>query len=179
VGSVPSETLVITLSASQQTNDMSLEGLAESRLATVHRTGLYNVMERTRPRCNASDPNIVGAQETGRLKALLAPIAADIRAVDAVIRSSSGPTFADQYGCQYIIGAGGKRYARRSFCWWRVRLAIGAALCCWPLSSGSFTATLLHDDVVDESDHARPRDGDAVSAMPQRLRGLRLSPSFR
>ncbi len=98
------------------------------------------------------------AATTPDLKTLLTPIAADMQAVDAVIRerlSSDVPlinTISD-----YIIGAGGKRL--RPAVVLLVARALGyrgtAHVLLAAVIEFIHTATLLHDDVVDESDLRR------------------------
>ena len=108
------------------------------------------------------------------LKALLAPIAADIQAVDAVIRerlSSDVPLI--NTVAEYIIGAGGKRL--RPAVVLLVARALGyrgtAHVLLAAVIEFIHTATLLHDDVVDESDlrrgraTANARFGNAASVL--------------
>jgi octaprenyl-diphosphate synthase len=100
------------------------------------------------------------AAATPDLRTLLAPIAADMQAVDAVIRERLGSdvvlirTIAD-----YIIGAGGKRL--RPAVVLLVARALGYRGTLHVLLAAVIefihTATLLHDDVVDESDLRRGR----------------------
>lgn len=105
---------------------------------------------------------------------LLAPVAEDMRAVDAVIRRRLGSevVLINQIG-EYIISAGGKRL--RPVILLLVANALGY--------KGEYhhelaavvefihTATLLHDDVVDESDLRRGRKtanavfGNAASVL--------------
>lgn len=94
------------------------------------------------------------------LHRILEPIAADMRAVDAVIRERLGSdvaligTIAD-----YIIAAGGKRL--RPAVVLLVARALGyrgsAHIVLAAVIEFIHTATLLHDDVVDESDLRRGR----------------------
>ena len=106
--------------------------------------------------------------------ALLAPVAADMRAVDAVIRRrlSSEVPLVEQIG-EYIIGAGGKRLrpvilllSARAFGYEGHRHHELAAVV-----EFIHTATLLHDDVVDESELRRGRQtanavfGNAASVL--------------
>ena len=105
---------------------------------------------------------------------LLAPVAEDMRAVDAVIRRRLGSevVLINQIG-EYIISAGGKRL--RPVILLLVANALGykgehhhelAAVV-----EFIHTATLLHDDVVDESDLRRGRKtanavfGNAASVL--------------
>jgi octaprenyl-diphosphate synthase len=108
------------------------------------------------------------------LKAVLAPIAADMQAVDAVIRERLSSdvalinTIAD-----YIVGAGGKRL--RPAVVLLVARALGYRGTSHVLLAAVIefihTATLLHDDVVDESDLRRGRTtanalfGNAASVL--------------
>jgi octaprenyl-diphosphate synthase len=95
------------------------------------------------------------------LKTLLAPIADDMRGVDAVIRArlSSEVVLINEIGA-YIVGAGGKRL--------RPALVLLAARALGERDESIprllaavvefiHTATLLHDDVVDHSDLRRGR----------------------
>ena len=111
---------------------------------------------------------------TPDLKAVLQPVAADMREVDAVIRARLDSdvvlinTVAD-----YIIGAGGKRL--RPAVLLLVARALGYAGSAHVLLAAVIefihTATLLHDDVVDESDLRRGRStanamfGNAASVL--------------
>lgn len=94
------------------------------------------------------------------LKTLLAPIADDMRGVDAVIRErlSSEVALINEIG-GYIVSAGGKRLRPAL-----VLLSARALGCCHDLPrllaavvEFIHTATLLHDDVVDHSDLRRGR----------------------
>ena len=95
-----------------------------------------------------------------RVRALLAPIADDMKAVDDVIRSElSSPVPRMQEISRYITEAGGKR----------MRPALLVLICRALGYEGTLhqylgaciellhTATLMHDDVVDESDMRRGR----------------------
>ncbi|MGQ0619980.1 MAG: polyprenyl synthetase family protein [Panacagrimonas sp.] len=94
------------------------------------------------------------------LKTQFAPIAEDLRGVDAVIqaRLSSEVALINQIG-SYIISAGGKRLrpalvllaARALGCTNELPLLLAAVV------EFIHTATLLHDDVVDRSDLRRGR----------------------
>lgn len=105
---------------------------------------------------------------------LLAPIADDMRAIDALIREelNSDVVLINQLG-EHIIGAGGKRLRPAL-----VALAAKALACESPhIVTGAaiiefiHTATLLHDDVVDESALRRGREtanalwGNAASVL--------------
>jgi octaprenyl-diphosphate synthase len=108
------------------------------------------------------------------LKTVLQPIAADMRDVDAVIRARLDSdvvlinTVAD-----YIIGAGGKRL--RPAVLLLIARALGytgqAHVVLAAVVEFIHTATLLHDDVVDESDLRRGRStanamfGNAASVL--------------
>ena len=108
------------------------------------------------------------------LPALIAPIADDMKAVDAVIRSrlNSEVVLIRTIG-DYIIGAGGKRM--RPAMVLMVARALGYEGTHHQLLAAVVefihTATLLHDDVVDESDLRRGRDtanavfGNAASVL--------------
>ena len=94
------------------------------------------------------------------LRAILVPIAADMQAVDAVIRErlSSDVALINTIA-EYIIGAGGKRL--RPAVVLLVARALGyrgtAHVLLAAVIEFIHTATLLHDDVVDESDLRRGR----------------------
>ena len=119
------------------------------------------------------------------LKKVLQPIAADMREVDGVIRARLDSdvvlinTVAD-----YIIGAGGKRL--RPAVLLLVARALGYAGSAHVLLAAVIefihTATLLHDDVVDESDLRRGRStansmfGNAASVLVGRLPLLAILP---
>ena len=107
-------------------------------------------------------------------QSLLAPIADDMRAIDALIREelNSDVVLINQLG-EHIIGAGGKRLRPAL-----VALAAKALNCKQPnIITGAaiiefiHTATLLHDDVVDESALRRGREtanalwGNAASVL--------------
>lgn len=108
------------------------------------------------------------------LPALIAPIADDMKAVDAVIRErlNSEVVLIRTIG-DYIIGAGGKRM--RPAMVLMVARALGYEGTHHQLLAAVVefihTATLLHDDVVDESDLRRGRDtanavfGNAASVL--------------
>jgi octaprenyl-diphosphate synthase len=94
------------------------------------------------------------------LTRILAPIALDLRAVDALVRERLGTDVA-LIGtvAEYIIGAGGKRLrpavlllTARGLGYEGTNHALLAAVI-----EFIHTATLLHDDVVDESDLRRGR----------------------
>src|ERR1700687_5522847 len=94
----------------------------------------------------------------------LAPIAADMRRVDAVIRARLGSDVAlVRQVAEYIVGGGGKRLRP-------ALVLLSAGACGYPGLSGGqghyemaavvefiHTATLLHDDVVDGSQLRRGR----------------------
>ncbi len=125
--------------------------------------------------CRAS-PIMVATSGRGTpdLKSLLAPVAGDMQAIDAVIRERLGSdvalvnTIAD-----YIIGAGGKRL--RPAVVLLIARALGyrgtAHVLLAAVVEFIHTATLLHDDVVDESDLRRGRPtanarfGNAASVL--------------
>ncbi|OZI29004.1 octaprenyl diphosphate synthase [Bordetella genomosp. 1] len=108
------------------------------------------------------------------LSELIAPIADDMKAVDAVIRErlNSEVVLIRTIG-DYIIGAGGKRM--RPAMVLMVARALGYQGTHHQLLAAVVefihTATLLHDDVVDESDLRRGRDtanavfGNAASVL--------------
>lgn len=108
------------------------------------------------------------------LPALIAPIAEDMKAVDAVIRQrlNSEVVLIRTIG-DYIIGAGGKRM--RPAMVLMVARALGYQGTDHQLLAAVVefihTATLLHDDVVDESDLRRGRNtanavfGNAASVL--------------
>ncbi len=110
----------------------------------------------------------------GALAALLAPIAAEMRAVDGVIRERlrSDVALIGSIG-DYIIGAGGKRL--RPALLLLVSRALGyrgrSDVLLAAVIEFIHTATLLHDDVVDESDLRRGRPtsnaafGNAASVL--------------
>lgn len=108
------------------------------------------------------------------LRALLAPIAADMAAVDAVIRARlSSDVALINTVADYIIAAGGKRL--RPAVVLMVARALGYRGEMHVLLAAVIefihTATLLHDDVVDESDLRRGRStanatfGNAASVL--------------
>jgi octaprenyl-diphosphate synthase len=108
------------------------------------------------------------------LKTLLAPIAADMQAVDAIIRERlSSDVVLINTIADYIIGAGGKRL--RPAVVLLVARALGyrgtAHVLLAAVIEFIHTATLLHDDVVDESDLRRGRTtanarfGNAASVL--------------
>jgi octaprenyl-diphosphate synthase len=108
------------------------------------------------------------------LKTLLAPIAADMQAVDAVIRERLNSDVALVNSiAEYIIGAGGKRL--RPAVVLLIARALGyrgtAHVLLAAVVEFIHTATLLHDDVVDESDlrrgraTANARFGNAASVL--------------
>jgi len=108
------------------------------------------------------------------LRTVLAPIAADMQAVDAVIRERLNSDIAlVNTISDYIIGAGGKRL--RPAVVLLVARALGykgtAHVLLAAVIEFIHTATLLHDDVVDESDLRRGRStanamfGNAASVL--------------
>ena len=108
------------------------------------------------------------------LKTLLAPIAADMQAVDAIIRERlSSDVVLISTIADYIIGAGGKRL--RPAVVLLIARALGyrgtAHVLLAAVIEFIHTATLLHDDVVDESDLRRGRTtanarfGNAASVL--------------
>lgn len=107
-------------------------------------------------------------------KSLLDPIADDMRAIDALIRAelNSDVVLINQLG-EHIIGAGGKRlrpalvaFAAKALACDDEHIVTGAAII-----EFIHTATLLHDDVVDESALRRGREtanalwGNAASVL--------------
>jgi octaprenyl-diphosphate synthase len=96
----------------------------------------------------------------GSLKRILAPVAEDLRAVDLVIRTRlSSDVALIATVADYIIAAGGKRLrpavllllARALGYQGKLHVVLAAVI------EFIHTATLLHDDVVDESDLRRGR----------------------
>ncbi|MEG0820168.1 MAG: polyprenyl synthetase family protein [Burkholderiaceae bacterium] len=122
----------------------------------------------------ASTQSPIAPAAAGDLRAVLAPIADDMRAVDTLIRDRLSSdvalinTIAD-----YIIAAGGKRL--RPAIVLMVARALGYQGSNHVLLAAVIefihTATLLHDDVVDESDLRRGRStanamfGNAASVL--------------
>ena len=109
----------------------------------------------------------------------LAPVAADMRRVDAVIRARLGSDVAlVRQVAEYIVAGGGKRLRP-------ALVLLSAGACGYPGGAGRraatcelaavvefiHTATLLHDDVVDESELRRGRStanaefGNAASVL--------------
>lgn len=112
----------------------------------------------------------------------LGPVAADLRSVDAVIRARLGSDVAlVRQVAEYIVGGGGKRLRP-------ALVLLSAGACGYPGAGGPgaarqghhelaavvefiHTATLLHDDVVDESELRRGRNtanaqfGNAASVL--------------
>ena len=118
-------------------------------------------------------PSAIGTT-TPDLKTLLAPIAADMQAVDAIIRERlSSDVVLINTIADYIIGAGGKRL--RPAVVLLIARALGyrgtAHVLLAAVIEFIHTATLLHDDVVDESDLRRGRTtanarfGNAASVL--------------
>ena len=114
--------------------------------------------------------------KTNELSQILAPIALDFKALDEVIRLrlSSKVALIDQIS-GYIIGAGGKRVRPALLLLVAKALADGKdtpfALEMAAVVEFIHTATLLHDDVVDESTLRRGREtanaafGNAASVL--------------
>jgi octaprenyl-diphosphate synthase len=111
---------------------------------------------------------------TPALRNVLAPVAADMQAVDAVIRERLNSDVALINAIsEYIVGAGGKRL--RPAVLLLVARALGyrgtAHVLLAAVVEFIHTATLLHDDVVDESDlrrgraTANARFGNAASVL--------------
>ncbi len=126
---------------------------------------------------SAPGASLVAASELGAvpdLKRVLAPVAADMQAVDAVIRErlASDVALINSIS-EYIVGAGGKRLRPAAL------LLVARALdyrgtahvLLAAVIEFIHTATLLHDDVVDESDlrrgraTANARFGNAASVL--------------
>src|SRR4029077_4785997 len=113
-----------------------------------------------RPTVSIASPTRAPDHSTQDLTQLLAPIAADLQAVDQMVRERLRSevaligTIAD-----YIVGAGGKRL--RPAVLLMVARALGyrgaAHIALAAVIEFIHTATLLHDDVVDESDLRRGR----------------------
>jgi octaprenyl-diphosphate synthase len=115
-----------------------------------------------------------GTTVTPVLRNVLAPVAADMQAVDAVIRErlNSDVALINSIS-EYIVGAGGKRL--RPAVLLLVARALGyrgtAHVLLAAVVEFIHTATLLHDDVVDESDlrrgraTANARFGNAASVL--------------
>jgi octaprenyl-diphosphate synthase len=128
----------------------------------------------TAPSLPIPAPAAAGARPAPTLADLLAPVAEDMRAVDTQIRQrlSSDVALINAIG-DYIVGAGGKRLrpalllmiARALGYRGRDHVLLAAVV------EFIHTATLLHDDVVDESDLRRGRDtanalfGNAASVL--------------
>jgi len=122
------------------------------------------------------DPSVPAAElrPAPDLRSVLAPIAADMQAVDAVIRERLTSDIALVNSiAEYIIGAGGKRL--RPAVVLLVARALGyrgtAHVLLAAVIEFIHTATLLHDDVVDEFDlrrgraTANARFGNAASVL--------------
>ena len=121
---------------------------------------------------NLASPDV--ARATPQASSLLAPVADDMRAMDALIRQRlhSDVVLVNQVA-EYIIGAGGKRLRPA------LLLLIAGALdyrgthrlTLAAVVEFIHTATLLHDDVVDESELRRGRQtanalfGNAASVL--------------
>jgi octaprenyl-diphosphate synthase len=113
-----------------------------------------------RPTVSIVSPTQAPERSTQDLTQLMAPIAADLQAVDQTVRERLRSevaligTIAD-----YIVGAGGKRL--RPAVLLMVARALGyrgtAHVALAAVIEFIHTATLLHDDVVDESDLRRGR----------------------
>ena len=113
-----------------------------------------------RPTVSIASPTRAPDHSTQDLTQLLAPIAADLQAVDQMVRERLRSevaligTIAD-----YIVGAGGKRL--RPALLLMIARALGyrgaAHIALAAVIEFIHTATLLHDDVVDESDLRRGR----------------------
>lgn len=117
---------------------------------------------------------VAGARPAPDLKAVLAPIAADMQAVDAVIRERLTSDIALVNSvAEYIVGAGGKRLRPAVVLLIARALGYRGTLHVQLAAVVEFihTATLLHDDVVDESDlrrgraTANARFGNAASVL--------------
>jgi octaprenyl-diphosphate synthase len=114
------------------------------------------------------------AADPAALSALLAPIAGEMRALDGVIRERlrSDVALIGTIG-DYIIGAGGKRLRPALLLMVSRALGYGGRSDVLLAAVIEFihTATLLHDDVVDESDLRRGRPtsnaafGNAASVL--------------
>jgi octaprenyl-diphosphate synthase len=119
-------------------------------------------------------PAHANAGNPGPLVAILAPIAGEMRAMDAVVRErlSSDVALIGAIG-DYIVGAGGKRL--RPALLLMIARALGYRgdrdVLLAAVIEFIHTATLLHDDVVDESDLRRGRPtsnaafGNAASVL--------------
>lgn len=125
---------------------------------------------------NLSSPPFESSRQTptDELARILAPVADDMRAVDRLIRERlSSDVALINTVADYIIGAGGKRLRPA------VHLLVARALAYTApdhiqlaaVVEFIHTATLLHDDVVDESDLRRGREtsnamfGNAASVL--------------
>jgi octaprenyl-diphosphate synthase len=136
--------------------------------ATIGHAGAHSVALDTDPESPAT------ARSAADLQRLLAPIAADMQAVDAVIRARlQSDVVLIRTVADYIVGAGGKRL--RPAVVLLVARALGYKGTAHHLLAAVIefihTATLLHDDVVDESDLRRGRStanamfGNAASVL--------------
>lgn len=150
-------------------------GTGAGRAASASKPDTYNACLRL----VASEPQQAKVQEAIAPSAthatgILAPIAADMRAVDGVIRERlTSDVVLIRTIADYIIGAGGKRLRPA------VLLLVARALGYQGKAHHTLaaviefihTATLLHDDVVDESDLRRGRPtanaafGNAASVL--------------
>lgn len=120
------------------------------------------------------EPAVGQAEPIPELSSVLAPISGDMQAVDAVVRErlTSDVALINTIS-DYIIGAGGKRL--RPAVVLLVARALGYKGTAHALLAAVIefihTATLLHDDVVDESDLRRGRStanamfGNAASVL--------------
>ena len=134
----------------------------------------WALSRRVDPIPTGSESDADAATGTPDLRALLAPIADDMQAVDAVIGARLDSDVAlIKTVADYIIGAGGKRLRPAVVLLVARALDYGGAAHHLLAAVIEFihTATLLHDDVVDESDLRRGRStanamfGNAASVL--------------